>query len=78
MFLKISNNIIMLQRHALASIHSQCDEVLCDVVMRLESKIIIAIGRYAEKRAAAALKDKPVKVNFSTSFPIYKKTNHVM
>lgn len=57
MFLKFSSNICILQNCVQQSIHGICDEALCDVVSRLQSKIIIAIGRFAEKRAAAAIKN---------------------
>lgn len=48
-----------LPNHVQASVHGMCDEALCDIVIRLKSKIIVAIGRFAEKRAIAAFKRKP-------------------
>lgn len=34
-----------------------CDRSLCDVVRLLRIKIIIAVGKYAQKQASVALKD---------------------
>lgn len=38
------------------SIHIVCDQALCKIIQLLQVDVIIAIGRFAEKRAKAALK----------------------